>query len=202
MTNTKTNTKAEKSARTKDRIIAAARYVFARDGYAVAALSDIITEAGVTTGAVYHHFGDKKGLFQAVAESLEQEILDEVSNRILKAESTWDVFESGVVETLEICARPDIQRIVFREAPTVIGFREWRDIEIKYAFGIMRATVQDLAKNGHLNTNAPDMTAQIILGALMEAAHSVSEAKNKKAALIDAKATVTIMLRALSTKPI
>jgi len=200
MAQAKINTKAEKSARTKDRIIAAARIAFAQDGYAQASLNDIIAAAEVTTGAIYHHFGDKKGLFQAVAESLEQEILDEVSKRINAAKSPWEVFEAGIVETLEVCTRPDIQRIVFREAPTVIGLREWRDIEVKYAFGIMRATVRELAKNGLLTTSAPDMTAQILLGALMEAAHSVSEARNKKAALKSAKETMTAMLRALSTE--
>ena len=191
------NGKAEKSARTRARIIAAATPIFVRDGYTKAALNDIITSAKITTGAVYHHFGDKKGLFQAVAESLEQDILDHVSARINLPISSWDQFEEGIIHTLEVCARPDIQRIVFGEASSVIGIQEWRNIEMKYAFGLMHQVLTDLTQAGIINTTSSDMTAQIILGAVIEAANSVAQAKNKTKALQSAKSTLTLMLHGL-----
>ena len=132
---------------------------------------------------------------------MEQEILDDVTERISTISEPWDMFETGIIETLEICARPDIQRIVFREAPSVIGLREWRDIEVKYAFGLMRMTVQQLVSEGLIKTSAPDMTSQILLGALIEAAHSVAEAENKHKALTDAKATMETLLGALKKRP-
>ena len=193
------NTKAEKSSRTQARIIDAARIVFARDGFTDAALSEIIAKADVTTGAIYYHFTDKRGLFLAVAESLEKEILDEASKRTNPMADPWEAFESSVLETLDICARPDIQRIVFREAPAVIGLREWREIEVKYAFGVMQATVQQLAKAGLIKSELPDMTSQILLGALMEAAHTVASAKQKSKALKVARETLRVMLRGLKS---
>lgn len=201
MTDAMTDQKASKSQQTQARVIEAAREVFARDGYADAALSEIIQKAGVTTGAVYYHFTDKKGLFQAVAESLEQEILDEVSRRVSSKGDAWDLFETAVLETLNICARPDIMRIVFREAPAVIGPREWREIEVRYSFGLMQATVRDLAKANLIDTDAPDVTSQILLGALIEAAHTVAESANQAKSLSAAKSTLRIMLRGLKTDP-
>ena len=198
-TTPKTVTKAAKSLRTKTRVIEAARVIFARDGYSDAALSEIIEKANITTGAIYYHFTDKKGLFQAVAESLEQEILDEVTSRISGAGTGWNVFETAVLETLDICARKDIQRIVFQDAPAVIGLREWRNIEVKYAFGLMQTAVQNLATSGVIKTDAPEMTSQILLGALIEAAHTVAEAPNKPKALWAAKQTLRVMLSGLKS---
>ncbi|WP_040500875.1 TetR/AcrR family transcriptional regulator [Henriciella marina] len=196
-----TDHKSSKSQQTQARMIEAARDVFAREGYADAALSEIIQKAGVTTGAVYYHFTDKKGLFQAAAESLEQEILDEVSRRVSGTGDAWDLFETAVLETLDICARPDIMRIVFREAPAVIGLREWREIEVRYAFGLMQATVRDLAEAKLIITDAPDITSQILLGAVIEAAHTVADSAQHAKSLNAAKSTLRTMLRGLKRVP-
>ena len=192
-------TKAEKSAETRRTIIDVAREVFARDGFADASLAEIVARADVTTGAVYHHFGGKKGLFIAVAEHLEQVILGEVVRNASPSAVTWEALEAGVANTLEICARPDIQRIVFREAPTVAGPTEWREIEMKYAFGLMRQAVVQLAEQGAIDAPNADLTAQILLGAIVEAAHGVALAQDKAGALRQGKATVRRMLRALKS---
>ena len=197
MSEPKTSKKTEKRIATRQRMIETATKLFAANGYAGTPLDDVINAAEVTTGAVYYHFGDKKGLFQAVAESLEQEILNEVGARISQVENPWDAFETGILETLEVCARPDIQRIVFREAPAVIGLREWRDIEVKYAFGMMQKMVAQLSDAGLLIASEPAMTAQILLGALMEAAHSIAESNNQDDAIHGAKQTMKLMLKAL-----
>jgi AcrR family transcriptional regulator len=191
-------TKAEQSTTTQARIVAAAQAVFTRDGYADASLADIVKRAKVTTGAIYHHFGGKKELFTAVAEHLEQVILDEVSSTTPPSISGWEALEWGALKTLEISMRPEIQRIVFREAPAVVGLTEWRAIEAKYAFGMMMQTLASLPQNGAVRT--PEVTAQILLGAITEAAHAVALSDNPAEALTEAKATLTVMLRALEAR--
>jgi len=191
---------AERRAATQARIIEVARKVFARDGYADASLAEIVKKAKVTTGAVYHHFDGKKGLFIAVAEHLEQAIVDEVAKAIPSSPSPWIVFETGILETLEICARPDIQRIVFRDAPNVVGMAKWREIEIQYAFGQMRKTIADLAEQKIVETTNPDLTAQILLGAVIEAAHYVANAQDKALTLAQSKETIRLLLAAVKTR--
>lgn len=190
--------RSSRSEATQARIIAVARNAFAKDGYAGASLAEIVRQAEVTTGAVYHHFKDKKGLFQAVAESVEQEILDHVTALPLQ-DDPWRTFMEGIAATLEICARPDINRIVFKEAPSVIGPAAWREIEVQYAFGMMRATIAALSEAEILDAPNPDLTSQIILGAIIEAAHAVALASDTRAALEDAKAAVLTMVAALHT---
>ncbi len=187
--------KEARSAATKEDVIAAARPVFARDGFAKAALSEIVSAAGVTTGAIYHHFGDKQGLFIAVAESVEQEILYEVRKAATRANSNWDVLEASLIRSVEICAHPDIQRIVFRDAPTVVGMREWREIEIKYSFGLLKELLQNLISENQLKSKNIDLLAQVYLGALIEAAHVVASSKAKKQTLAEAKHLLLSMIR-------
>lgn len=188
---------ADKSEATKTRIIEIARASFARDGFVKTALSEIVASAGVTTGALYHHFGGKKGLFIAVAEHVEQEILDHVVARAIQGASLWDTLENGLEVTLEICAQPDIQQIVFRDAPNVVGATAWRDIEMKYAFGLMQNTIQDLAKADAIDAPLPLLTAQILLGSVIEAAHGVALADDQPAALREAAFTIRKMVRGL-----
>ncbi len=188
--------KISRSEATQGRIIAVARDIFAREGFAGASLAEIVKKASVTTGAIYHHYGDKRGLFKAVAESLEQEILDEVG-KVPPKSDPWEAFESGISATLEICARPDIQRIIFQEAPAVVGLAEWREIEVQYAFGVMRAAIGELSATGVIKEPDADITAQIILGAIIQAAHAVATANDHETALARAQVTVKRMIRAL-----
>lgn len=182
---------------TKARIIEVARNIFARNGYAKASLAEIVNEAGVTTGAIYHHFGDKKGLFVAVAEHLEQQIVLESAAISNTSKSIWQRFENNILKTLEICAREDIQRIVFRDAPTVVGFYEWKEIEIKYGFGQLQNAISKLSKEGLIETSDPDLTAHVLLGAIMQAAHYTAMSKNKKKALRESQDIVRKILHSI-----
>lgn len=189
-------TKVEQSSRTRARIIAAAQTIFTQDGFANAALADIVKKANVTTGAIYHHFGGKKELFIAVAEHLEQVILDEVAKTTPQGTSGWAALEWGALKTLEISIRPEIQRIVFRDAPSVVGLNEWRAIEKKYAFGLMMETLGALPEQSE-DRGTPEITAQILLGAVSEAANAVALSDSPEKALEEAKSTLSLMIRAL-----
>ena len=180
-------------------IIDKARKVFARKGFADAGLAEIVTAAKVTTGAVYHHFGDKKGLFLAVAESVERDILKGVLLAAATKSGSWEQLLAAVDATLEICSEPDVQRIIFIDAPTVIGPAAWREIELKYAFGGMLQALRGLVDEGVIRSGSTDVLASILLGALIEAARAVARAGDKDAAMVDARATVARLFASLRT---
>jgi AcrR family transcriptional regulator len=184
---------------TRALIIDKARKVFARKGFADAGLAEIVTAAKVTTGAVYHHFRDKKGLFLAVAETVEGDILKGVMLAAATKSGSWEQLLAAVDATLEICAEPDVQRIIFIDAPTVIGPAAWREIELKYAFGGMLQAFQKLIDEGVIRFGSADVLASILLGALIEAARAVARARNKHAAMVDARATVARLFASLRT---
>ena len=184
---------------TRALIIGKARKVFAKKGFADAGLSEIVTAAKVTTGAVYHHFGDKRGLFLAVAETVEGDILKGVMLAAATKSGSWEQLLAAVDATLEICAEPDVQRIIFIDAPTVVGPDAWREIELKYAFGGMLQALRGLMDEGVIRSGSADVLASILLGALIEAARAVARARDKPAAMIDARATVARLFASLRT---
>lgn len=187
----------QNSEATRRDILRAARRLFARDGYAATSLQAIVRAAKVTTGAVYHHFGDKKALFQAVAEAVEREILERISAAAREARSPWEQLIAGTTAMLAICAEPHIQRIAFVDAPNVIGAREWREIEMRFAFGAMRQVLDGLMRQGVIRSGSVDVLAPILLGATIEAATAVARAADQGAALAEARATIVRLLEAL-----
>lgn len=188
---------AERTAKTRGHIIAIATSIFAEKGYANTSLSDVVDQTGLTTGAIYHHFGGKQQLFIEVAKGVEQRILDEIVARSVDTGRGWESFEASVLLTLEICTRPDIQRIVFQDAPTVIGAVEWRAIEVQYGFGLMHRALEALNRNGIIKVANTELTAQMLLGALVEATHIVATSPRKAPVLKAAKATMRQLLSAL-----
>lgn len=190
-------TQLERSEKTLNHLLDVATEFFAVNGYAKTSLADLVEASGMTTGAIYHHFKGKKGLFTAVAERMEQNILDEIVARSENNERGWRSFELSVLTTLEICARPEIQRIVFQEAPTVIGAVEWREIEIRYGFGMMHHALEILQNEGAIELQNLELTAHMLLGAIIEAAHFVATAADKAAALEDAKIAMQQLLNSL-----
>src|SRR5258708_39717027 len=182
---------------TQREILRAARRLFARYGYADTPLSAIVQAAKVTTGAVYHHFGDKKGLFRSVAESVEKEILERIGAQTLSVDDGWSKLTIGTTAILEIATEPDIRRIVFLDAPNVIGAATWREVELQFGFGAMHQLLVQLKAAGKISAPSVGVLAAMLLGALIEAANSVALAEDKTKALEDAKATISVFLEAI-----
>jgi Transcriptional regulator len=170
------------AAATRALIIGKARKVFAKKGFADAGLSEIVTAAGVTTGAVYHHFGDKEGALPGGGGDGGRRHPQRVMLAAATKSGSWEQLLAAVDATLEICAEPDVQRIIFIDAPTVIGPAAWREIELKYAFGGMLQAFQRLIDEGVIRSGSADVLASILLGALIEAARAVARARDKQAA--------------------
>lgn len=103
-----------------------------------------------TTGAIYHHFGGKSGLLLAVAESVEQEVLDAIRRSAPATALSWDLIRHAVSATLDLCSRPEVARIIFVEAPSVLGAAAWREVELRYALGGLEALFGRLAAAGEL----------------------------------------------------
>ena len=175
---------------TRHAMIAAGRAAFAQHGFADASLDAIVQDAQVTTGALYHHFGNKKGLFQAVAEDIEQQLLDRISAALTDDMSGWDQLETAMNLTFALCADAGIHRILYSDAPNVIGMREWRSIELRYGFGLVRKILGKLNEKGELECCSIDLTAQMLLGAVMEAVHAVAMSENQEQTAAAARQTL------------
>jgi AcrR family transcriptional regulator len=153
-------------------LVRAGRRRFAKQGYDAASLEEIAADARVTTGAIYHHFTGKKGLFQAVAEEIETELLAKAA--AVEEADPWRRTEAAFVALIDACAAPETQRIVFLDAPRVIGPEAWREIELKYAYGAMSAILAELTAAGVVRPYPVSLIAPVLLAALAEASRAVA----------------------------
>jgi AcrR family transcriptional regulator len=162
---------AAEAAVTRGTILDVARATFADGGYQATTLDGIAAQAGVTRGAVHHHFGDKRELFVEVFQQVEREINDTVIAAALGATPAgFEPFRAGCRMLLELYDRPDIRRIVVADAPAVLGLVGWYEIDRGFGLATIRAGLQSLAGDGALDDRNVEPLALLLYGALTEAA--------------------------------
>lgn len=111
----------EMIAETRAKLIAAGRQAFGTLGYAESSMDDFTAGAGLTRGALYHHFGDKKGLLRAVIQEIDGEMTARLNRISAAAPNRWQGFVEECVAYIEMALEPEIQRIMFRDGPAVLG---------------------------------------------------------------------------------
>jgi len=185
---------ADRSRATRAALIETARRLFAERGYAHVPADEIVTAAGVTRGALYHHYADKQDLFRAVFEELEQEVTAEIAAAIAAAPDPATGMVVGVGRLLDICQRPDVVRIGLTDAPAVLGWQAWREIEARHGLGLIIENLEAAARDGVLVPAPVPVLAQLVLGAVIEAALLIAHATDPQAARADAEQALLTLL--------
>ena len=183
-------TKAEQSEATRAALMGAARPLFAERGYAAVATEEIVRAAGVTRGALYHHFAGKEELFAAVYEEVEADLVGEIGQVATEAADPLDALHLGAAAFLEACRRPEVQRITLIDAPSVLGWERWREIGVKYGFGLIEEVLKAGMEQGVIERQPVRPLTHLLLGAMDEAAMLVArsddaELREQVAASID-----------------
>lgn len=178
-------TQAERTATTRAALLDAGRRLFATDGFAAVPTQAIVDAAGVTRGALYHQFGDKTGLFAAVYEDVERDLVTAITSRILGGapDSQLAAMRIGARLFLEECSSPRVQRIVLIDAPSVLGWARWREVGMKYGLGVIEAMLVQAIADGEIPDQPTRPAAHVLLGALDEAALYVARADDPEEAL-------------------
>ncbi|CDZ38708.1 Transcription regulator tetR family protein [Neorhizobium galegae bv. officinalis] len=170
----------EMIAETKAKLIAAARHAFATHGYAEASMDDFTAGAGLTRGALYHHFGDKKGLLMAVVTQIDAEISDRLCEISSRADNTWRGFVDECVAYIEMSLEPEIQRIMLLDGPAVLGDpSQWPSQSA--CIRTTTASLQKLIDDGTIRPVDAEATARIVNGATLSAALWIASAEDPKA---------------------
>jgi AcrR family transcriptional regulator len=193
-------TQAERSAETSEALIAAARTLFAVHGYADVSLETIVRTAGVTRGALYHHFADKTELFAAVFEQVDGEVAARMGDAIAAAEQTdpIEIMQLGARFWLDACADPEIQRIVLVDAPAVLGWTRWTEIGNRYNIGRVRDLLAHAIEIGRIPSQPVEATALTVLGAMREATLYIARAQDRDQARQDAGAVMNRIISSLA----
>ena len=198
-------TQAERSATTRGALMQAARELFARAGFAATGREAIVERAGVTRGALYHHFGDKEGLFRAVFEELEAEVLATVAERAVAApELAGDPLGQlrvGSLAYLDRALDPAVQRICLIDAPAVLAPATRQEVLDSSAVGLVREVLQSALDQGALTPQPLEPLTHVLLAALHEAALYVARADDQARARAEVGATVEHLLTGLTARP-
>jgi AcrR family transcriptional regulator len=160
--------------------MATARRLFAERGYADVSAAEIVTAAGLTRGALYHHYSDKRDLFLAVFVELEAELNAEIGAAAAGVPDPTDlgvVMAAGLDAFLSACERSDVLRIGLTDAPAVLGWRTWRQIETEHGLGLLTGLLEAGMAAGLMVRQPVRVLAQLMLSALIEAALLVAEAQ-------------------------
>jgi AcrR family transcriptional regulator len=157
-------------------LIAAAQRLFGERGYAAVGTEEIVREAGVTRGALYHHFGGKRDLMEAVYEKTEAELTREIAERAMTGSSPIEAMRAGTEMFLERCLEPEVQRIALLDAPSVLGWDRWREIGSEQGLGLVEASLKAAMEAGEIVEGPVKPLAHVLMGALDEAAMLVARA--------------------------
>jgi AcrR family transcriptional regulator len=192
--------RALKAEETRQALVAAARELFAQRGYHDVGVRDLTARAGVTRGALAHHFGDKEGLFVAVFEAVERDLIAEIADHgAAQADlDAWSQFRSGLRFYLQAAARPDVQRITLIDGPAVLGWLRWRQLEEALSLGSLIEVLQAAMDGGHIRRRAAEPLAHLIHGSVMEAALMVAHSERPEARGAEVGAALDDLLQGLA----
>ncbi|ASY79885.1 TetR family transcriptional regulator [Pectobacterium polaris] len=184
---------------TRATLLATARKVFSERGYADTSMDDLTAQASLTRGALYHHFGDKKGLLAAVVEQIDAEMDERLQVISDTAEDGWEGFRRRCRAYLEMALEPEIQRIVLRDARAVLGGAS-PDSQ-RHCVESMQRLIDNLIRQGVVADADPQALASLIYGSLAEAAFWIADGEDGNARLAQGVAALELLLRGLLVKP-
>jgi len=196
-------TQSERSDATRTALIAAARPLFAQRGYADVGTEQIVRAAGVTRGALYHHFGGKDKLFLAVFEDVEEELLELIGARVVASavSSPLAALGEGIDEMLALAVDPGFAQIALIDAPAVLGWQQWREVGWRYGMGLTEQVLGAAIEAGELPEQPVRPLAHALLGALDEAVLYVARAEDQAAARTQMAAVLGALLSGLRAAP-
>lgn len=163
---------SERRAQTRTALLSSARSAFGGQGYGAAKMDEIASGAGVAKGALYHHFNTKTEIFDAVVCAVSCEISLFTKSKIHSRQSLIQMLNAGVSAFFEQCAIPANYQILLRDGPSVLGWERWRAIDMENFGGIIKAGITAGMHSGALKQQPIDPLADLLFGAICEAALS------------------------------
>jgi AcrR family transcriptional regulator len=190
---------AERSEATRAALVAAARPLFAERGFAGVGTEEIVRAAGVTRGALYHQFADKRELFAAVFEQVEAKLSERIGAAAISsgAADPLAALRAGTTAWLDASTEPETQRIVLLDGPAVLGWERWRAIAMHYGFGLVETVLQAAIDAGQLAPQPVPPLAHVLIGAVDEAALYVATSADPARARAEVEAVLERLLAGL-----
>lgn len=194
-------TQAERTRTTIDQILVVARGSFAADGYDNTFVDNVAERAGMTKGALYHHFDGKRGLFAAVYEDEQRAIGHAVTDAAKGTRNSWQRFLRGCRAFFDAVLDPGVQRITLIDAPAVLGWEVMRKLEDEHVTSLLRQGLSQAIADGHLRKQRVEPLSHLIHGAMCEAAMTVARSSDPVRESKDSMAALENLLDGIAVHP-
>ena len=191
--------KAEQSQATREALVQVARELFAEQGFSGTATEEIVERAGVTRGALYHQFRDKRDLFLAVMEAVQGELSTRLLEATATVESPLGKLRAGFAEYLDASMDPRVARIALTEARAVLGWEEWRRIETENGYAMTFAMLEAAIQAGEIPAQPAGPLAHLLLGAANEAAFLIAGADDPSRTRAEMGEALDRLMRSLAS---
>jgi AcrR family transcriptional regulator len=193
--------RVEQGRATRAVLIEVATHLFATNGYEATAIPAVLQAAGVSRGALYHHFESKEALFEEVVKLVEAGVMAKVTRSVRDASDPLDALRRGCAAYLAMCRDPTVRQISLIDAPSVLGWERWRQIDEQHAFGLVKAAIATISTDGRIRPELVDVVAHMVLAALLEVALLVARADEGRLAIRRGQEAIDEMLTALLAPP-
>jgi len=189
--------RAAQGRATREQLIEVATRLFAERGYEDTSIEAVLSAAGVSRGALYHHFTGKDALFEAVVASVDDRITTDMTAAISGIPDPVELMRVGALKWIDLAGDPVIQRIILTDGPAVLGWERWRTMNEEGAYGQARALLQAVADAGRLAPHLVNAFAHMILASIDEMAIVIARAEDKEAAMAEGRVAVEELIRRL-----
>ncbi len=192
---------AARSEATRARLVEVGIELFSERGFAGVGTEEIVDRAEVTRGALYHHFGDKRDLFRAVHETLEQRLVAQIASALEtdRRDDPLEALEVAAGAVLEMALDSKIARVTLIDAPSVLGWEEWREIDTRYGLGLTESVLTAAMEAGRITRQPVTPLAHLLVAALGEAAIMVATSEDPAKARTEIEPALSGLLRGLAS---
>jgi AcrR family transcriptional regulator len=186
--------RAAQGRATRGQLIEVATRLFAEHGYEGTSIEAVLSAAGVSRGALYHHFAGKEALFEAVVSAVSEQVTVKLTETVQGCADPLDAMRTAALAWIDLAADPVIQRVVLVDAPSVLGWDRWRAMDDGRTLGAMRVMLQAISDSGRLPAELVGPFSHMILAALDEIVLVIARAPDSEAALAEGRTAVQALL--------
>jgi AcrR family transcriptional regulator len=183
---------------TRAHILNVATELFTVEGYEATSIEAVLQASGVSRGALYHHFANKEAVFTAVLESVEARVAKQVAAAAAGATNPLDALRAGCAAWLELARDATVRQVVLVDAPSVIGWQAWRELDNRYALGLLKAALGGMAAAGLFPVGMVDTYAHLLLAAMIEASLLIARASDPDDAIVKGREALEKLLSHLA----
>lgn len=190
--------KAEQAGTTRRRLVKVATGLFAVRGYEATPIEEVLRLAGVSKGALYHHFPNKEALFEAVFREQCVRSMDHILKAAVEAQDPLEMLRAGCQAWLDLMMDPSVRRITCIDGPAVLGWQRWREIDQEYYVGLVKHALEEAVESGAIPSQNIDLMAHLACAMLGEAAMIIAQAPEPTKARADAGFAVNRLIDAVA----